>query len=157
GKVTADGGTATSDLLGPVRAAGVLVLGGNVSVEKERTGANTSNHAGSAGVEFNVICRVGVDHAQLLSLVVNLGLIKGVDVAVSGGDGHETVFNHGRIVGDVQLGDGADTFVFGKGGTLAGGLFLGGGDDLVLVERGSGASVIADFAAGAASGDTIDV
>src|SRR5262249_22166610 len=39
GKVTADGGTATSDLLGPVRAAGVLVSGDNVSIENERTGA----------------------------------------------------------------------------------------------------------------------
>src|SRR5262245_2762933 len=60
-------------------------------------------------------------------------------------------------MGNVQLGGGADTFVFGKGGTLAGNLFLGGGDDLVRVERGSGTSAIADFVAGSASGDTIDV
>ena len=65
--------------------------------------------------------------------------------------------NHGRIVGDVVLGDGDDTFVFGSGGTVAGDVFLGGGDDLVVIEDGSGTSRIADFAAGAAGGDLIDV
>src|SRR5262249_55309576 len=69
GKVTANGGTAASDLLGPVRAAGVLVSGDNVSVENERTGALTSNHAGSAAIELNVIDRDGVDNAQLSSVV----------------------------------------------------------------------------------------
>src|SRR5215813_8785379 len=157
GTVTADGGTAVSDLLGAVRAVGTLVSGDNVSIENERTGAITSNHAGSAAIELNVIDRDGVDNALLSSVVDNWGLIQGVDVAISGGAGHETVINHGRIVGDVQLGDGADTFVFGKGGTLDGNLFLGGGDDLVRVERGSGTSFIADFVAGSASGDTIDV
>jgi len=80
-----------------------------------------------------------------------------VDVAISGGDGHETVISHGRIMGNVQLGGGADTFVFGKGGTLAGKLILDGGDDLVRIEHGSGTSRIADFGAGPSSGDTIDV
>jgi hypothetical protein len=51
----------------------------------------------------------------------------------------------------------ADTFVFGIGGTLAGDLFLGGGDDLVVVENGSGRAEIADFAVGAVGGDVIDV
>jgi len=41
-----------------------------------------------------------------------------------------------RIVGDVVLGDGVHTFVFGNGGTLSGNLFLGGGNDLVLIENG---------------------
>jgi hypothetical protein len=54
-------------------------------------------------------------------------------------------------------GAGADTFVFGKGGTLAGDLFLGAGDDLVVIENGSGTSHIADFAAGASGGDLVDV
>src|SRR5262249_59201975 len=60
-------------------------------------------------------------------------------------------------MGNVQLGGGADTFVFGQGGTLAGNLFLGGGDDLVRVEHGSGTSRIADFVAGSTSGDVVDV
>jgi hypothetical protein len=76
---------------------------------------------------------------------------------VRGDEGEEIVINHGRSVGDVELGGGADTFVFGKGGALAGELFLGGGDDTVVMEDGSGATRVADFAAGAASGDVIDV
>jgi len=63
------------------------------------------------------------------------------------------VINHGTIVGDVVLGDGADIFVFGKGGTLAGNLFLGGGHNFIRIENGSGTSQIADFGAG----DVIDV
>jgi hypothetical protein len=38
-----------------------------------------------------------------------------------------------------------------------GNVFLGGGDDFARIENGSGISHIADFAAGAASGDVIDV
>ena len=157
GKLTANGGTATSDLLGSVRASGVLVSGDGVSIENERIGTITSNHAGSAAIELNVITRNGVDNAELSSVVENWGLIKGVDVAISGGDGHESVINHGRIVGDVVLGFGSDTFVFGKAGTLSGNLFLGGGNDLIVVEDGSGKSRIADFEAGEGSDDTIDV
>jgi len=157
GKVTANGGTAESDLLGSVHAAGALVSGDDVSIENQRTGTITSNHAGSAAIELNVIARDGVDNAQLSSAVENWGLIKGVDVAISGGDGHETVINHGRVVGDVFLADGSDTFVFGKGGSLSGDLFLGLGDDFVRLEKGAGTAHIADFAAGATGGDVIDV
>lgn len=64
------------------------------------------------------------------------------------------VVNHGRIVGDVVLGDGADTFVSGKGGSLAGDLLLGEGNDIVFIENGSGATRIADFEA---DGDVVDV
>ena len=67
------------------------------------------------------------------------------------------MINHGRIVGDVDLGDGADTFVFGQGGTVSGDLFLGDGDDVVRIENGSGTSHIADFAAGDSNDDAIDV
>ena len=74
-----------------------------------------------------------------------------------GGAGAETVINHGRIVGDVDLGGGADTFIAGKGGSVAGDVFLGGGDDDVLIENGAGTVEIADFAAGVAGGDVIDV
>ena len=154
GKVTANGGVSDSDLLGLVRASGVLISGDNVSIENERTGTITSNHVGSAAIELNVIARDGVDNAQLSSLVENWGLIKGADVAIRGGDGHESVINHGRIVGDVVLGDGSDMFVFGKHGTLSGDLFLGGGNDLVRVENASGMSRIDDFATGQ---DVVDV
>jgi len=145
GNVTANGGIGDSDLLGVVRASGVLVSGNGVSIENERIGAITSNHAGSAAIELNVIARDGVDNAQLSSLVENWGLIEGLDVAISGGDGQESIINHGSIVGDIVLGAGADTFVFGKGGELSGHLFLGEGNDLVNIENGSGTSRIDDF------------
>jgi hypothetical protein len=106
---------------------------------------------------LNLIDRAGVANAQLLSLVDNWGLVKGVDVAISGGVGQETVINHGQIVGDVVLGDGNDTFVAGKGGTLTGNLFLGGGADLVRVENGSGATDIADFVTAGSTHDKIDI
>ena len=67
------------------------------------------------------------------------------------------MLNRGRIVGDVDLGDGADTFVFAKGGAVYGTVILGGGDDIARIENGAGKTVIADFAAGAASGDVIDI
>jgi hypothetical protein len=63
----------------------------------------------------------------------------------------------GQIVGDVDLGDGADTFVFGQGGTIAGDLVLGGGNDVVVIEDGAGRAEIADFAAGASGGDVIEI
>src|SRR5262249_44954518 len=65
--------------------------------------------------------------------------------------------NHGQIVGAVVLGDGNDVFVFGNGGNLAGELFLGGGDDLVRIEKGSGSMTIADFVAGPGGTDIIDI
>ncbi len=40
---------------------------------------------------------------------------------------------------------------------IAGDLVLGGGDDLVFIENGSGTTRIADFGAGAASGDVVNV
>ena len=55
-----------------------------------------------------------------------------------------------------DLGDGDDKFVFGKGGILAGDLFLGGGDDLVRIENGSGTTQHCGLR-GRAEGDVIDV
>jgi hypothetical protein len=153
GTVTANGGTATNEQLGSVRAAGVLVSGNNVSIDNEGSGSIISNHAGSAAIELNVIDRDGVVNAQLSSLVDNFGLIEGVDVAISGGAGQETVVNHGQIIGNVMLGAGDDTFVFGKGGQVVGDVYLGAGNDHVVVERGSGVSHIADLSAH----DTVDV
>jgi hypothetical protein len=126
-----------------------------VSVENTRTGVIESEDADSAAVELNVLERDGVSNADLSSTLENFGLIKGADVAILGGAGQETVINHGTIVGNVDLGDGADTFVFGKGGTLTGNLFLGGGNDLVRIEDGSGTSRIEDFVAGAANPDDV--
>jgi hypothetical protein len=161
GRITSDGGEFFFNAsLGPdflVRAAGAAVSGDDALIENTRTGVIESQNADSAAVELNVLERDGLSNADTSSLLENFGLIKGANVAILGGVGQETVINHGTIVGDVDLGDGADTFVFGKGGALVGNLFLGGGHDLVRVENGSGTSRIADFAAGGPSGDVVDV
>ncbi len=114
-----------------------------------------SEDAASAAVELNVQEFAGAPAADLSARLENSGLIRSAGIAILGGAGQETVINHGRIVGDVVLGDGADNFVFGKGGTLAGDLLLGDGDDLVLIENGAGKISIADFSA--AGGDVVDV
>jgi hypothetical protein len=156
GRITTDGGT----FLGPpveLRAAGVLVSGDDALVENTKKGVIESLDAGSAAVELNVLVRAGLSNADTSSILENFGRIEGVGDAVLGGAGEETVINHGRIVGDVDLGAGHDTFVFAKGGTLTGDLVLGGGDDEVVVENGSGTTNIANFAAGASSNDVIDL
>jgi hypothetical protein len=153
GRITTDGGAFDSDIVGVLRAAGVVVSGDDALVENTRSGVIRSDNAASAAVELNVMGRDGFPTADTSSHLDNFGFISGAAVAVQGGDGQETVVNHGRIVGDVLLDDGADTFVFGNGGII-GDVFLGGGDDHVVVENGSGVSHIADFAAGI---DVIDV
>jgi hypothetical protein len=157
GTITTDGGAFDAGPLLGMHAAGVVVIGDGALVENARTGTIQSLDADSPAVELNVIERSGHPAAELSSRLDNSGLIQGVSVAIQGGAGQETVVNHGKIVGDVMLGDGNDTFVFGKGGTLTGNLFLGGGNDLVRIEDGSGTSHIADFAASGPSSDVIDV
>ena len=157
GQITTDGGAFDGDIIGLLRAAGVVVSGDGALVENTRSGVIESNNARSAAVELNVVERDGVTIADMSSTLDNDGLIKGAAVAVLGGAGQETVINHGHIIGDVVLGEGADTFVFGKGGSLAGDLYLGAGNDLVRFEKGAGIEHIADFAAGTAGGDVINV
>src|SRR5262249_28546797 len=113
--------------------------------------------ASSAAVELNILERSGLTNANTSSTLENFGLIKGAAAAILGGTGQETVINHGRIEGNVVLGDGADEFVFGKGGTLVGDLRLGDGNDLVVVENGCGTARITDFVAGAGTDDVINV
>src|SRR5262245_4802935 len=158
GQVRTDGGVADfGGQVGELRAAGVVVSGDDERVENTETGVIESLNADSAAVELNVLKRSGLNNAGTSSEVQNSGLIEGANVAILGGIGQEIVVNHGSIVGDVVLGDGADTFVFGRDGSLDGDLFLGGGKDLVVIEDGAGTTEIADFVAGPASGDTIDV
>jgi hypothetical protein len=151
GRITTDGGAGAGDILGLASAAGVLLSGDDALVENTRTGVIESTD--SAAVELNVLERPDFPAADTSAQLRNFGLIRGAEVAVLGGAGDETVTNYGRIEGDVDLGDGADSIVFGRGGTITGEVLLGGGDDVVRVEDGSGTSRIADFVAG----DVIDV
>jgi hypothetical protein len=157
GAITTDGDAFEDETAGLLHAAGVLVSGNGIVVENTETGIIRSENADSAAVELNVLKRSGLANGGTSSQVENSGLIEGPKVAILGGDGQETVVNHGHIVGDVILGDGADTFVFGSDGSLDGKLFLGGGKDLVVVENGAGTAEIADFAAGTSNKDVIDV
>ena len=63
----------------------------------------------------------------------------------------------GALWGMSILGDGTDTFVFGKGGTVDGDVFLGDGDDDVLIEDGAGTVEHRRFRSGRCGGDVIDV
>jgi hypothetical protein len=157
GRIATDGGVFDGEPVGLFRAAGVVVSGDDALVENARSGVIRSMDPDSAAVELNVLERDGFPASAMSSRLVNSGLIVGADVAIEGGAGQETVINHGRIVGDVMLGDGADTFVFGRSGSVAGDVFLGDGSDTVRIENGSGTSRVADFAAGAGSEDVIDV
>jgi hypothetical protein len=156
GRITTDGGTfdgATVGIpVGELRAAGVLVTGDDALVVNTKKGVIESKNASSAAVELNVLEQEPA--TAMSSTLENFGLIKGASVAVLGGVGEEHVINHGRIVGDVDLGAGDDEFVAGKGGILDGDLFLGGGEDLVRIEDGSGTTQIVDFVSGV---DSIDV
>lgn len=157
GRIVTDGGAFVGDPLGTFRAAGIVVSGDDALVQNTRSGVIVSKDADSAAVELNVIEQDGLPTGDMAVRLENRGLIKGADIAVLSGAGEETVVNHGRIVGDVVLDDGDDTYVGGKGGSLSGDLILGGGDDLVIVADGAGTLRIVDFAAGAGGGDVIDV
>jgi hypothetical protein len=157
GRISTDGGVFDRGPLGLLGAAGVVVSGDDALVRNTRSGVIRSEHAASAAIELNVQEFSGVPAASLSAQLENYGLIWGADVAILGGAAEETVINNGRIVGDVALGDGADTFVFGGGGNVSGDVFLGGGDDQVVIENGAGRVQIADFAAGDGAGDVIDV
>jgi hypothetical protein len=156
GRITADGGVFDTGFA-VFHAAGVIVTGDDAQVENSKTGVIESKNADSAAVELNALTRAGLDNTTTHAELDNYGLIKGAAVAVLSGDGDDTVVNLGQIVGDVVLGNGADTFVSGKGSSLSGMLFLGGGDDFVDIEKGSGSMTIADFAAGPAPKDIIDI
>jgi hypothetical protein len=157
GRILTAGGILDAGLLGLLSAAGVIVSGHDALIENARTGLIRSADAGSAAVEMNIIERDDLVIADTATRLENFGKIKGADLAILGGAGDETVINRGRIVGDVDLGEGDDTFVFGKGGTVASTVFLGGGDDLVRVKNGAGEAEVADFAAGNSGGDVADV
>ena len=160
GRITTNGGSFfDGPTVDELRAAGVVVSGDDALVENTRTGVIESLNGASAAVELNVLVRADLSNATTSSTLENFGLIEGAGIAVLGGDGQETLINHGSIVGDVNLGSGDDKFVFATGGSVAGDVVLGAGNDLVVVENGSGTTSIADFAAGTSNSsvDVIDV
>jgi hypothetical protein len=159
GEITNSGSIETFGGVSDVAASGVAAFGLDVVVHNTRTGSIETHNPNSPAVRLNdhdvdaSFFRPGIIAADTHAFLENDGVISAAQTAVLGGAGDETVINHGRIVGNVFLGDGPDTFVFAKGGSLTGDLFLGGGNDFVRIEKGGGTAHIADFAAG----DVIDV
>jgi hypothetical protein len=157
GRISTDGGVFDNGPLGLVSAAGVIVSGDEALVENTKSGVIRSDNAASAAIELNVQEFAGLPAADLTARLENAGLIRGAGIAVLGGAGEETIINHGRIVGDVDLGDGNDLYAGGNGCSVAGDLVVFGGDDRVVVAKSLGTLRIADFEAGAAGGDVVDV
>jgi hypothetical protein len=156
GQITTNGGAADGGVA-VLHAAGVLVSGDNTLVENLQSGVIESTNAVSAAVELDALKQNGLNNAKTSATLENHGLVEGASVAILGGDGAETLINYGQITGDVILGGGTDRFVFGSGGRLTGMLFLGGGNDQVTIQKDSGSMTIADFAAGPAPKDIIDI
>jgi Ca2+-binding RTX toxin-like protein len=66
--------------------------------------------------------------------IVNDGRIEGGVSAITLGEGKDHVTNHGKLIGDVTLGDGNDVFDT-RGGKVNGTVDGGGGDDTFLVSN----------------------
>ncbi|WP_425050297.1 calcium-binding protein [Psychromarinibacter sp. S121] len=114
---------------------------------------NTGLVSGIAGVEFSVSSGSVHNSGEIRSTratdaaikannsngvvdIVNTGLIAGVGLAVALDEFDDTLINAGTIVGDVELGDGADVYD-GRGGSVVGQVFGGGGADLYYVDDSS--------------------
>ena len=164
GQVTNSGSIETvGGVLGIFAAAGVDAAGLDVLVHNTRTGSIETHDPSSPAVSLNIrdvepaSFRPGFLAADTQARLENEGLIRADQTAVLGGAGDETVINRGRIVGDVELNGGDDTYVAARGGELRGAVFSGGGDDTFVFHDGSGRTQVGDFEAGAGSTDTLDI
>jgi hypothetical protein len=130
---------------------GVLLFGGAHSFVNY--GQIDSIGADGVGIRFG-----GDDPAGLApNIFVNYGEVAGAGWAVLGWPGVDQVINRGAMAGAVDLGEGDDNYVAGKGGSLNGELTLGDGDDLIVFERGGGSLTVTDFVAGEGTDDAIDL
>ena len=69
--------------------------------------------------------------------ITNAGLIEGLQAAILGGEGRDSIINLGQINGSVGLAGGDDVFD-GRGGSVSGAVFGGAGNDLYLIsDRGT--------------------
>ena len=111
GRITTDGGAFDSEAMVYCAQRVCSCQETTRCVENTRKGIIRSENADSAAVELNVLERDGLSNADTSSTLENFGLIEGPMSRSSAVPAQETVINHGRIVGDVDLGGGADTFV----------------------------------------------
>lgn len=157
GRVEVEGGVRIGGHLGTTAASAVIASGAGVSVLNEAGGRLVSVGEAAPAVQLNVLGGAQTAPAESAATLENRGRIEADAFAVLGGAGEEDVFNFGRIIGDVDLGNGADSYTAGRSGRLDGALTLGAGDDLAVLERGFGKLLIADFRAGAGGEDEIDL
>ena len=130
---------------------GVLLEGeGNSFVNY---GSITTTGEDSVGIRFSGENLPDTDGGAF----TNYGKVSSAAWAVRGSFSDDHVVNRGSITGDVDLRDGADSYVAGAKGTLSGALTLGEGNDLIIFEKGGGSLTVTDFVAGAGTDDVIDV
>lgn len=114
--------------------AGVLIGGGGSVFESDfgGDGSRVINHGSITSVQF-----WGVDFDTMkdseTATLQNFGLIQGGTGAFRGNASGEDILNSGMMLGDVDLGGGADSFD-GRGGTVVGDVLGGTGDDSFYVD-----------------------
>lgn len=124
---------------------GVVVDGDETRVENRgdivATGFAGVDLGGMDGVLFNargamIRGEVGIDtegSSGEATRIDNFGTIKGVNWAISCGDGVDHIVNRGRIVGSVELGNGQNVFD-NRGGTVIGDVSGGLNGDTYLID-----------------------
>ena len=82
----------------------------------------------------------------LSGTVKNTGTITGAQYSIYGGSESEKVVNSGDLIGDVNLGNGVDTFIF-KGGRIEG-VVRGGADSDIYVANAKGLNIVEESGGG---------
>lgn len=97
------------------------------------TGSNRIINSGTIhGDTYGVY--LGSGTGESINLLINKGTISGDDLAIDGSWEYEKIVNSGKILGDVELGGGDDTFIF-KAGTVDGTVAGEDGDDKYVVNK----------------------
>lgn len=109
--------------------SGTIISASSVVFTIESDGSYIQNSGLISGVEDGIAATID---NQLE--VVNSGLIEAYDQAIIGSFSNDIIINSGRIIGDIDLNDGADLYD-GRGGTLVGTVSGGRGDDTYIVDN----------------------
>ena len=110
-------------------------------------GTGRVTNSGTVTVASNTANAIFIDPAGfdgLTSEVINeaTGVLNSAATAIQASDQDDKVTNKGTIIGDVQLGDGNDTYTVHDGSSLSGTVFSGPGSTDSLVADFAGTSVL---------------
>lgn len=100
---------------------------------------NSGEISGHNGIDLYMVDGVS-------GTVKNTGTITGDQWSIYGGSEGERVVNSGKLVGDVDLGGGGDTFIF-KGGDIEGVVRGGSGND-IYVAHAAGLNIVEESGGG---------